>query len=99
MDLELEQTFPASDALQITRDRPPVPTSAPAGSDETQKAARWSGMIFARITSSLRGAIATKQSTLPRARERATESWIASCHRAGHFGPDPFARNDEGDPA
>ena len=25
LDLELEQTFPASDALQITRDRPPVP--------------------------------------------------------------------------
>jgi hypothetical protein len=25
LDLELEQTFPASDALQITRDRPPAP--------------------------------------------------------------------------
>jgi hypothetical protein len=25
LDLELEQTFPASDALQITRDRPPTP--------------------------------------------------------------------------
>ena len=24
LDLELEQTFPASDALQITRDRPPA---------------------------------------------------------------------------
>jgi hypothetical protein len=25
LDLELELTFPASDALQITRDRPPAP--------------------------------------------------------------------------
>ena len=25
LDQELEQTFPASDALQITRDRPPAP--------------------------------------------------------------------------
>ena len=40
LDLELEQTFPASDALQITRDRPPAPKkSAPAGSDK-RKAAR-----------------------------------------------------------
>jgi hypothetical protein len=42
-------------------------------------------------SSSLRGAIATKQSrTAPQ-----TGLLRGACHRAGHFGPDPLARNDK----
>jgi hypothetical protein len=42
LDQELEQTFPASDALQITRDRPPErqhrQPKPPVLSDKTHKA-------------------------------------------------------------
>lgn len=46
LDQELEQTFPASDAPQITRDRPPYRdlqrrrSKAPAAKDKARKAAR-----------------------------------------------------------
>jgi hypothetical protein len=46
LDQELEQTFPASDALQITRDRPPYRdvsrrrSKAPAVKDKARKSAR-----------------------------------------------------------
>ena len=40
LDQELEQTFPASDALQITRDRPPAPKDQHRQTKPERQAAR-----------------------------------------------------------